>query len=102
MTNGSVAALSAPFEVPAVNSAVTNGDVAAAAPKSGIRQLTVTYTGGEQTILVPPTAPIVTFKPGSASDVAAGNNIFILATKDGTRITAHLVALGAGGVRPPW
>jgi hypothetical protein len=53
-----------------------------------------------QTILVPPTAPIVTFKPGSVSDVAAGDNILVVATKHPTRITRHLIAPCAGGVRP--
>ena len=59
MTNANVKALSARQSAPRVNSTMTNGSVATATAKGDTRLLTVTYKGGEQNILVPPTAPIV-------------------------------------------
>ena len=101
MTNGNVAAVGASSTTPGVNSTMTNGNVSTASSKNGAKQLTVTYKGGEQTILVPPTAPVVTFKPGAMSDVTKGATVFVNATKDGDKVMANAVAVGMGGVRPP-
>jgi hypothetical protein len=54
MTNGSVAAVAQSRSAATTNSTMTNGSVAAASQNGGVRQLTVTYKGGEQTVLVPP------------------------------------------------
>ena len=101
MTNGSVAAVSTTGQAPAVNSSMTNGSVSAASSENGAEELTVTYKGGEQTILVPPTAPIVTFKPGTMAEVTKGATVFVNATKDDGKITANAVAVGTDGVKPP-
>ncbi len=101
MTNGTVAAASPAGSGAAVNSTMTNGTVAAAASQGGAEKLTVTYKGGEQTILVPPTAPIVTFAPGARTDLATGAAVFVNATVDGGKTTANSVAVGADGVKPP-
>jgi hypothetical protein len=101
MTNGSVAAVSTSSQAPAVNSTMTNGNVAATTSKDGTKELTVAYKGGQQTIIVPPTAPIVTFKPGSMSDVTKGARVFVNALKDEGKITAAAVAVGMNGVTPP-
>ena len=101
MTNGSVAAVAAPTQAPGVNSSMTNGDVAMASSENGAKRLTVTYKGGEQTVLVPPTAPIVTFKPGSLSELTKGAAVFVIATKDNGKVTANMVAVGVNGVTPP-
>ena len=100
MTNGTVAAvkLSAPATV---NSSMTNGTVAAATAQNGAQQLTVTYKGGQQTILVPPTAPIVAFHPGNMEEVTKGAPVFVNGVKDGDEVTANAVAVGVDGVRPP-
>ena len=100
MTNGNVAAVST-AEAPAVNSSMTNGNVSAASSEKGAKKLTVTYKGGEQTILVPPTAPIVTFKPGTMAEVTKGATVFVAATKDDGKVTADAVAVGVNGVKPP-
>ena len=97
MTNGNVAAVA----TPAVASTMTNGNVAATSSKDGTRELTVTYKDGQQTIIVPPTAPIVTFKPGEMSNVTNGASVFINAVKDDGKITANAVAVGMDGVKPP-
>lgn len=101
MTNGSVEAVTASGGAPAVNSTMTNGEVSADLAANGARKLTVTYKGGQQTIVVPPTAPVVTFKPGTMADVTKGANVFIVATSDGGKVTANVVAVGADGVTPP-
>lgn len=101
MTNGNVAAVSAPNAAPAVSSTMTNGDVSTESAEGGVKKLTVTYKGGQQTVVVPPTAPIVTFKPGAMSDVAKDANVFVVATKDEGKVTANVVAVGANGVKPP-
>lgn len=85
----------------AVNTFMTNGSVSEASAEKGSKTLKVTYKGGEQTIVVPPTAPIVTFKPGAQADVAAGVVVFVNAMKDEGKITANAVIFGADGVNPP-
>jgi len=100
MTNGNVATVTSSGETD-VNSAMTNGNVATAAAKGGLTVLNVTYKGGEQTVLVPPTAPIVALQAGTKADLAAGAGIFIVAIQDGDNTTAKLIAVGKDGVVPP-
>ncbi len=102
MTNGSVAAVGAPGSG-GVQSTMTNGTVATAAAAHGTKRLRVTYKGGEQTILVPETAPIVTFSPAAMSDVTQGAAVFVNGIKEGGggKITAGAVAIGTEGVTPP-
>ena len=99
MTNGTVATVQAAGGT--ANSSMTNGTVATTASTGGVKQITVTYKGGEQTILVPPTAPIVTFKPGTMADVTAGKVVFIGASNDDGKITANSVNVGTPGAPPP-
>jgi hypothetical protein len=99
MTNGNVTAVST--SLPDVNSSMTNGDVAAAKSQGGVTHLVVTYKGGKQEILVPPTAPIVTFRPGTKALVAKGGDVFIKATKTDSGLVANAVAVGIGGIKPP-
>src|ERR1700759_5220465 len=99
MTNGNVSAVSA--TVPKVDSAMTNGDVAASRSQGGVTHLVVTYKGGQQDVLVPPTAPIVTYRPGTEALVAKGSDVFVKATETGSGLVADTVAVGIDGVRPP-
>lgn len=101
MTNGSVTAVAAPGGAAAVNSTMTNGSVSSAEADKGTKKLTVTYKGGEQTVIVPPTAPVVTFKPATKADVTQGANVFIIAMKEGDKVTAGMIAVGKDGVKPP-
>ena len=102
MTNASVKAISARQSAPRVNSTMTNGSVATATAQGGVRLLTVTYKGGEQHILVPPTAPIVAFVQGAASIVKPGAPVFVNGDQTNGKITAGLVAVGSHGVAPPF
>jgi len=99
MTNGNVSAVST--AVPDVNSTMTNGDVAASKSQGGVTHLVVTYNGGHQDVLVPPTAPIVTYRPGTKALITKGRDVFIKATETGSGLVANAVAVGVDGVRPP-
>jgi hypothetical protein len=100
MTNGSVAAIADSAGVASARSTMTNGSVAAATAKNGAKQLKVTYQGGEQTIVVPPTAPIVNLLPGAMSDLKPGAIVFVNAIADGGNTTAKLILVGTAGVAP--
>jgi hypothetical protein len=99
MTNGNVSAVSTSMAT--VNSTMTNGDVAASQSQGGVTHLVVTYKGGQQNVLVPPTAPIVTFRPGTKALMTKGNDVFIKATQSGSGLVANTVAVGVDGVKPP-
>lgn len=99
MTNGNVSSVSA--AAPDVNSSMTNGDVSAAKPEGGVTHLVVTYKGGRQDVVVPPTAPIVTFAPGSQALLAKGGVVFVRATQTASGLVADAVAVGVDGVKPP-
>jgi len=101
MTNGNVSAVRAE-QGSTVSTKMTNGNVSASASGKGVQRLTVTYQGGQQTILVPPTAPIVNLVPGAISDLSKGAYVFIDGARDGGTLTAGLVAAGAGGLKPPF
>jgi hypothetical protein len=102
MTNASVKAISTRQSAPQVNSTMTNGSVATATASGRVRLLKVTYNGGEQNILVPPTAPIVAFVPGAASIAMPGATVFVNADETNGKVTAGLVAVGRHGLTPPF
>ncbi len=101
MTNGTVAAVAPAQTVATAATTMTNGTISAAKASGGVEHLTVTYQGGKQNILVPPTAPIVTFAPAAASDVKAGAVVFVNATADNGKLVADRVVIGSHGVNPP-
>jgi hypothetical protein len=101
MTNGSVATIGGSESAARVDSAMTNGSVAITTAKGGGRQLMLTYHGGEQTILVPPTAPIVAFQPDTMSELKPGATVFVVANKNDGKATAGLIAVSSDGVKPP-
>ena len=102
MTNANVKAISARQNAPRVNSTMTNASVTSATAKGGVRYVTLTYKGGEQNVLIPPTAPVVAFVPGAASIAKAGAHVFVLSDSTNGKITAGLVAVGANGLTPPF
>jgi hypothetical protein len=102
MTNANVKAVSAGARTPRVSSTMTNANVAAATTRGDVKLLTLTYTGGEQHILVPPTAPVVAFVPGGASIVKRGAPIFVLTDETNGKYTAGLVAVANRGQTIPF
>jgi hypothetical protein len=101
MTNGSVATAAEDGNAATAASSMTNGSVASASQSGAVRQVTLTYKGGRQTILVPPTAPVVTLQPGTGSDLKAGDKVFANAIVDGGKITAVLFLVGSPSFAPP-
>jgi hypothetical protein len=82
------------------NSTMTNATVANQVTSADGATLTVKYTDGEKTIIVPVTAEIVTTKKASFADLKPGVKIFVAAAKklpDGT-LEAPNVAFGDYGV----
>jgi hypothetical protein len=101
MTNGAVETASSGHPASAVNTSMTNGDIQSASEQGGAKRITVTYNGGKQTILVPPTAPIVAFEPADRSAAMPGAHVFIKASEEGGKATADFVAVGKDGLAPP-
>jgi hypothetical protein len=101
MTNGSVATAAEDGNAATATSSMTNGSVASASQSGAVKQVTLTYKGGQQTILVPPTAPVVTLQPGTGSDLRVGDKVFANAIVDGGKTTAVLFLVGSPSFAPP-
>jgi hypothetical protein len=67
-----------------------------------VRYVTLTYKGGEQKILIPPTAPGVAFVPSAASIATSGAPVSVLSDDTHGKIIAGLVAVGSNGLTPPF
>lgn len=82
------------------NSTMTNATVANKVVSMNGDTLVVKYKGGQQKIVVPDTAEIVTYKKASAADLKAGEKIFVAVAQklpDGT-LQAPNIAFGNYGV----
>ena len=82
-------------------STMTNGTVGAVVGTSG-RTLTVDYPGGQQTITLPASVPIVLSSKGTWQDVKPGAAAVVTATQaaDGALSVVYMT-VGRDGVRPP-
>lgn len=90
------------------DSTMTNATVAdlAAAPATvpGGQKLTLKYKDGEKTVIVPPGAPVVSFKPGKADEAALvvpGAKVLITAQEKDGKPTALRMVVGRNGFAPP-
>jgi hypothetical protein len=87
-------------------STMTNGNVdtigKTKVDKVDARTLTLSYEGGQKTIVVPPDTPIVTYEAADAAALVKGARVNINATKnpDGT-LTAASISVGKDGLIPP-
>lgn len=86
----------------APGSTMTNGTIAARVDGVAGSKLSVTYKGGQQTIVVDPKAPIVSFAPGTRADLKPGAAIIARGPKesDGS-IDAPRILVGKDGLVPP-
>ena len=81
---------------------MTNGTVGDEVKSASGDTLTVAYKGGEQTIVVPADAPVVTFAPGDRSMLVPGAHVIVQARKaEGGGLTAERVTVGKDGLVPP-
>ena len=90
------------------NSTMTNATVAtlSEAPSSvpGGQKMVLRYKDGEQTVVVPPGTPVVTFKPGNADQqalVVPGAKVVITAQVKEGKPTALRMLVGRNGFAPP-
>jgi hypothetical protein len=84
-------------------STMTNANVASAKVEAaGNHELMLKYKGGEQRIVVPPTAALVRAEPGTRADLKVGEYVFIGAQQaaDGA-LSAARVQVSKDGVKPP-
>jgi hypothetical protein len=91
-----------PFDL-APGSSMTNANISAAIDTVSGPKLTLTYKGGEQTVMVDKATPIVTFAPGDVSDLKPGASINIFGgvkAADGT-YEAGRVMVGRNGTKVP-
>lgn len=101
MTNGTVETDQPMASPNQVKTSMTNGDIQSTSDDGGAKRITVTYNGGRQSILVPPTAPVVTFKPAGRDVVVPGAHVFIRTSESSGKVTASFIAVGKDGLVPP-
>ena len=90
-----------PFDL-APKSSMTNGNISARVDATTGPKLTVTYKGGEQTIVIDPKTPIVALAPGARTDLKPGAAIIARGPKQGDgSIDAAFVLVGKDGLVPP-
>ena len=90
-----------PFDL-APGSTMTNGAVNARVDAVNGPQIVVAYNGGQQTITVDKSTPIVAIEPGGLGDLIAGAAIVARGSVgEGGAYEARSVVVGVNGVTPP-
>ena len=82
---------------------MTNATVTEVVLRVDGTMLTLKHKDGEQTILVPPGTPIVTYVPGDRAELKLGARIMVFAAQrqaDGT-FTTPSITVGRDGLTPP-
>jgi len=83
-------------------SMMTNGTVTGAVQATSGRELSMSFKGDTNKIIVPPSVPIVTFAPAERSDLKSGAPVMFGATKNTEgKLAASRVTVGKDGVAPP-
>lgn len=83
-------------------SSMTNANLTSTTQASGGNEITLTYKGGAQKILVTPETAVVTFAPGTLADLKPGETIFTIARVEGDgRFMTQRVSVSKDGVKPP-
>jgi hypothetical protein len=83
-------------------SMMTNGTVTGAVEATSGRELSLSFKGGNNKIVVPPGTPIVTFAPAERADLKPGVPIFLIAPKNAEgKLAVSRVTVGKDGVAPP-
>ena len=98
MTNATVSSMSAARP----RDTMTNATVAGSTAAGGGHRMTLTYKGGEKTIVVPDSVPIITSEPGDRSLLTPGAHVVAYARRgtDGT-LSVERVSVGRNGFATP-
>jgi len=83
-------------------STMTNATVADVMAAPDGRKLQVRYRDGEKTIVVPPGAPVVTFKPADRSLLVPGASVSLSAQAVNGQPTASRISVGRDGFALPY
>jgi hypothetical protein len=83
-------------------STMTNANIDATVDHRKGKELTLSYKGGSQKIIVPDGVPIVAFAPGDRSLLQPGTPVFLIVqpAADGS-LTVLRISVGKDGVKPP-
>ena len=99
MTNATVSRMSG--AAPARDT-MTNATVQGATASGTAHRLTLTYKGGEQTVVVPDGVPIIKSEAGTAKLLTPGTHAVVYAHRDnGGELLAERVSVGKNGSVPP-
>jgi len=98
MTNATVSSMSTARP----RDTMTNATVAGSASAGGGHRLTLTYKGGEKTVIVPDGVPIITSEPGDRSLLTPGTHVVAYARRgsDGS-LTVERISVGRNGFATP-
>jgi hypothetical protein len=97
MTNATVSRVSG-----GRNDTMTNATVASAATAGGERRMTLTFPGGEKTVVVPADVPVMRQEPGDRAQLVPGAHVIVTtrAAPDGG-LLAERITVGKDGFVPP-
>ncbi|USU05641.1 hypothetical protein NF699_02770 [Sphingomonadaceae bacterium OTU29LAMAA1] len=82
-------------------SSMTNASVTSKVKGVNGQTVSLSYSGGQKNITIPPSAPVVTFAPATSADLKPGARVFVGAEVAGGKLVAHQVVVGKNGVVPP-
>lgn len=100
MTNATVAGVAGAAAKPP--GTMTNATVANVGAAGGARTLKLTYRGGEQTVVVPESVPVVTSEPGTRALLSPGAHVLVYAARNADgKLTAQHISVGRSGSVPP-
>ena len=81
---------------------MTNATVAKRDERAGALTLRLAYKGGEQTVVVPPGVPVMTFESGDRGSLVPGAHVVVYASHgDDGGLTAARISVGKNGWTPP-
>jgi hypothetical protein len=83
-------------------STMTNATVADVAVSPDGQRLQLRYKDGQQTIVVPQGAPVVSLRPGDRSLLAVGSSVSLTAQEINGQPTAVRINAGRNGFAPPY
>lgn len=82
-------------------STMTNATVTAEVTQNDGHSLTLAYKGGQSTVVVPPSAPVVAIGPGDRALLQRGAKVFVIAGDQNGTLNARVVVVGKDGLMPP-